>query len=102
MRVFEQEHELTIAQKEELEKTSNAKNVLFANMSHEIRTPINTIIGLNELIIRENSTGSTREYAQDIQLASKMLLNQVNDILDLSQMEMKKMNILFYFGKNSK
>ena len=94
MRVFEQEHELTIAQKEELEKTSNAKNVLFANMSHEIRTPINTIIGLNEMIIRENSTGSTREYAQDIQLASKMLLNQVNDILDLSQMEMKKMNIV--------
>lgn len=94
IKVFEEEHELTIAQKEELEKAGNARNVLFANMSHEIRTPINTIIGLNEMIIRENPAGSTREYARDIQLASQMLLNQVNDILDLSQMEMKKMRIV--------
>ena len=37
--VFAEEHKLTIAQKEELEKLSNSKNTLFANMSHEIRTP---------------------------------------------------------------
>lgn len=94
MRVFEAEHKLTIAQQEELERSSNSKSVFFANMSHEIRTPINAIIGLNEMILRNNPSGENREYALDIQLASNMLLNQVNDILDLSQMEMKKMRIV--------
>ena len=94
MRVYEAEHELNLRQKEELEKSGKSRNAFFANMSHEIRTPINAIIGLNEMILRSNPTGETREYAQDIQMASKMLLNQVNDILDLSQMEMEKMKII--------
>ena len=94
MSVFEKEHELNIKQKEELKNSQNSRNAFFANMSHEIRTPINTIIGLNEMILRENQNGVTREYARDIQIASNMLLNQVNDILDFSQMEMEKMNIV--------
>ena len=94
MHVFDKEHQLNLQQKEELENNQNARNVFFANMSHEIRTPINTIIGLNEMILRENSEGVTREYARDIQIASNMLLNQVNDILDFSQMELDKMHIV--------
>lgn len=94
MAVFEKEHALNLQQREELKNNQNARNVFFANMSHEIRTPINTIIGLNEMILRENATGATREYARDIQIASNMLLNQVNDILDFSQMELDKMHIV--------
>lgn len=94
MNTFEEEHRLNLQQREELKEAGKAKNALFANMSHEIRTPINAIIGLNEMILRENSTGQTAEYARDIQIASQMLLNQVNDILDLSQVEMKKMKIV--------
>lgn len=94
MTIFEAEHQLFLQQREELEQASKSKNAVFANMSHEIRTPINAIIGLNEMILRENPEGTTRTYAQDIQVASKMLLNQVNDILDLSQVEMNKMRIL--------
>lgn len=94
MVVFEKEHKINIQQREELKNSSNTKNAFFANMSHEIRTPINAIIGLNEMILRENVSGLTREYAQDIQMASQMLLSQVNDILDLSQVEMKKMKII--------
>ncbi len=94
MLVFENEHKLTIKQQEKIEQASNSKNVFFANVSHEIRSPINAIIGLNEMILRENPTGATREYAKDIELASKMLLNQVNDILDFSQIEMQKMHII--------
>ncbi|MBO5372593.1 MAG: DegV family EDD domain-containing protein [Lachnospiraceae bacterium] len=91
---FDVEHQLNLQQKEELEKTQASKNAFFANMSHEIRTPINAIIGLNEMILRNNPTGETKEYAKDIQVASKMLLNQVNDILDFSQLEMNKMHIV--------
>ena len=94
MSAFEKEHQLNLQQREELKNNQNARNVFFANMSHEIRTPINTIIGLNEMILRENQEGATREYARDIQIASNMLLNQVNDILDFSQMEMEKMNLV--------
>jgi len=94
MNVFENEHALNINQNEELEKSRDARNIFFANMSHEIRTPINAIIGLNEMIMRENPEGNTREYAKDIEIASKLLLNQVNDILDLSRMESERMEII--------
>ena len=94
MKVYEEEHNLNIRQKEELKKSRDSQNVFFANMSHEIRTPINAIIGLNEMIMRQNTSSEINEYARDIQVASKLLLNQVNDILDLSQMEMDKMKII--------
>ncbi len=93
MKVYEAEHDLNIKQTKELERSNAARNAFFANMSHEIRTPINAIIGLNEMIIRSNPGSEIQEYARDIQAASKMLLNQVNDILELSQLEMEKMSI---------
>lgn len=94
MKMFEQEHKINILQKEELQKSRDSKNVLFANVNHELRTPINAIIGLNEMILRSNPTEEIQEYSKDIQMASKLLLNQVNDILDLSQMEMGRMKII--------
>ncbi len=94
MKIYEIERGVAERQKEELEKANNAQNSFFASMSHEIRTPINTIIGLNEMILRENWDNNTREYAANIQVASKMLLSLVNDILDLSRMEMKRMEII--------
>ena len=93
-KVFEKEHKLNLQQKEALEKSSNAKNVFFANMSHELRTPITAIIGLNEMIMRENVSEATLEYAKNIEQASKLLLNQINDILDLSQIEIQKMHLV--------
>ena len=94
MKIFEIERAIAQKQQEELEQVSESKNSFFASMSHEIRTPINTIIGLNEMILRESGEEMTKEYARNIQSASKMLLSLVNDILDLSQMEMKKMEII--------
>lgn len=94
MQVFEAEHELNLEQKKELEKSRDAQGAFFANMSHEIRSPINTVIGLNEMILRNSHEEEIIEYAKNIERASKMLLNQVNDILDISQMEMEKMKIV--------
>lgn len=93
MKMFDIERDVARRQQKELEQMSESKNTFFASMSHEIRTPINTIVGLNEMILRESKESGTREYAGSIQSASKMLLNLVNDILDLSQIEMKKMEI---------
>ena len=94
MKLFKIESSVARKQQKELEEMSASKNSFFASMSHEIRTPINTMIGLNEMILRESEEKQTKEYAQSIQSASKMLLNLVNDILDLSQLEMKKMEII--------
>lgn len=80
-------------QKEEFVKIGRAKDMFLANVSHEIRTPINSIIGLNELILRSDISDETRTYAENVQNASKMLLSLVNDILDLSKLEEKRMEL---------
>lgn len=73
----------------------NTQSRFLANMSHEIRTPINTIIGLNEMTLREeNLSDDIIENANNIQSASKMLLSLINDILDLSKIEAGKMEVV--------
>lgn len=73
---------------------SESKEKFLANMSHEIRTPINTVIGMNEMILRENQDEEIQEYARNIQRASKMLLSLVNDILDFSKIEAGKLELV--------
>ena len=80
-------------QKEEIRQLNQAQSRFFSNMSHEIRTPINTIIGLNEIILRENASEEINEDAENIQAASKMLLNLINDILDMSKFESGQMKL---------
>ncbi len=87
--------------KEEAERASGAKTRFLANMSHEIRTPINTIMGMDEMILREDSTGvpkkyfmSVVNYALDIKNASETLLGLVNDVLDISKIESGKMHVV--------
>ena len=93
-RTYEQEKQLAEQQKREVEQIVRSKDTFFANMSHEIRTPINTIIGLNEMILREDISDEIAENAINIQSASKMLLTTINDILDLSKLESGKMDIV--------
>lgn len=71
-----------------------AKAQFLTNMSHEIRTPINTIIGMNEMILRENENKEVEEYAKNVQSASGLLLGLVNDILDFSKIDSGKMDIV--------
>lgn len=81
-------------QKREIEELNRAQNRFFSSMSHEIRTPINTIIGLNEMILRETKSDEIAEDARNIQTAGKMLLALINDILDMSKIESGKMDIV--------
>jgi len=72
------------------EKANRAKSAFLANMSHELRTPLNAIIGYTELLLEETNSPLSIDQASDlnkIQHASKHLLAQISEILDLGQLE---------------
>ena len=73
---------------------NKAKSDFLARMSHEIRTPVNTILGMDEMILRETKESTVLEYAGDIRSAGRSLLSIINDILDLSKIESGKMEII--------
>lgn len=77
----------------ELEKASNMKSDFLANMSHEIRTPMNAIIGMAEMLLREELSDTARNYASQIKSSGQSLLTIINDILDFSKLESGKMDI---------
>ena len=87
IRMVNQERNMALA-------LSESKSQFLANISHEIRTPINTITGMNEMILRESNEDTTREYADNIKKASEMLLELINDVLDLSKIEAGKLQIV--------
>ncbi len=76
------------------EQASKSKSTFLANMSHELRTPINVILGMNEMILREDMDPDTKERALDIKSAAQILLSLINDVLDFSKIESGKMNII--------
>ncbi|MCR4806724.1 MAG: response regulator [Lachnospiraceae bacterium] len=61
-----------------------------ANMTHEIRNPMNSIVGMNELILKEDLTEGAREQAEVIREASSQLLRIVNNILIYSKLDSGK------------
>ncbi len=91
--IYEGERYTAERQKKEIESLNLAQSRFFSSMSHEIRTPINTIVGLNEMILREDVSDEVADDAKNIEAASKMLLQLINDILDMSKIEAGKLDI---------
>jgi signal transduction histidine kinase len=73
------------------EKANAAKSELLANMSHELRTPLNAVVGFSALIQKEAfgplGNEKYREYLDDINSSGLHLLDLINDILDVSAVE---------------
>lgn len=72
---------------EELSNLNEAKTQFLANMSHEIRTPVNTIMGMDEMILRTSKEPRVSGYAQNVKNSCNLLLAIINDILDFSKIE---------------
>lgn len=79
--------------KEEAQSANQAKSSFLVNMSHEIRTPINAILGMNEMILREEQNPNIRDYATNIESSGNMLLSIINDVIDISKIETGKIEI---------
>ena len=76
------------------EEASKAKTFFLSNMSHDIRTPLNAIIGYTTLAGREGVTEEEKsEYVDKIEMASRQLLDIVNDVLDMSRIESGKFSL---------
>ena len=85
-------HELEVARRE-AEDATKAKSDFLAIMSHEIRTPMNAIIGMTELVLLSKLSRSQQQHLQTVKLAADSLMNLLNDILDLSKIEARKLRL---------
>ncbi|HPP52225.1 MAG TPA: ATP-binding protein, partial [Thermoguttaceae bacterium] len=75
------------------ESAARAKSEFLTNISHEIRTPMTAILGYSELLLEELSGSPLKEYLQTIQRNGQYLLQLLDDILDLSKIEVGKLPV---------
>ncbi|MEG4996720.1 hybrid sensor histidine kinase/response regulator [Microcoleus sp. B4-D4] len=90
-----QEKNIHLQKAEELAKAANsAKSEFLANMSHELRTPLNGILGYTQILKRQkNLAEQQKDGLNVINQCGEHLLTLINDILDLSKIEARKMEI---------
>lgn len=81
--------------KEAAEAANHAKSEFLANMSHELRTPLNGVIGYAQILQRaKNLSAEDRSRIEVIHQCGSHLLTLINDILDLSKIEARKVELM--------
>jgi signal transduction histidine kinase/DNA-binding response OmpR family regulator len=79
--------------KEQADVANKAKSEFLANMSHEIRTPMNAVIGFGELLKITDVTPRQKEYVDTICTSGEVLISLINDVLDISKIESRKITL---------
>ncbi|MDP6957970.1 MAG: hybrid sensor histidine kinase/response regulator [Planctomycetota bacterium] len=80
----------------EVEQSSRVKDEFLASVSHELRTPLNAIMGLSEALQEEVYGPLTEKQTSSlktIENSGRRLLNQINDVIDLSRIGTRKIHL---------
>jgi signal transduction histidine kinase/CheY-like chemotaxis protein len=83
---------LELARKQEA-SASSAKSEFLGRMSYEIRTPLNGIIGMTDILEKQNLPDKARDFLNLLRRSAEVLLSIINDILDFSKIEAGKLII---------
>ena len=81
-------------ERDRADRANAAKSNFLSNMSHEIRTPMNAVVGMTDIMLRNNPSEPDKSYLENIKNSGNALLDIINDILDLSKIESGKMEII--------
>ena len=84
--------ELEVA-KARAEDAADTKSAFLANMSHEIRTPLNAILGMTTLALQTRLSAEQQEYLETVKSSADSLLAIVNDVLDFSRIEARRLDL---------
>jgi CheY-like chemotaxis protein len=80
--------------KELAETATKAKSQFLANMSHELRTPMAGVLGMLDIALAGNLEAKQREFIETAQRSASSLVRILNDILDLTKIEMGNFSIV--------
>ncbi len=75
------------------EQANRAKSEFLANVSHELRTPLTGVIGITDLMMQDELASAQREHLGVLRQSASGLLGILNDILDLSKVEIGRMEL---------
>lgn len=84
----------TLLTMRKLKEADEAKTQFLMSVSHELRTPMNTMLGMNEMILRESGEEKIINYAEEVAGAGAHMMTLINEVLDASRLESGTLTIV--------